>query len=75
MPVSEGYIIGQTTERNRSTVYGIYYFSMTETGAVFAPIMGLIIDRFGLYNSFTIASVAIVVVVLTCSAFLWGSRD
>jgi len=75
LPVSEAYIIGQTTERNRSTIYGIYYFSMTETGAVLAPIVGLIIDHFGFYNSFTIVSVAIVVVVLTCSAFLWSSRD
>jgi MFS family permease len=75
LPVSEAYIIGQTTERNRSTVYGIYYFSMTETGAIFAPIMGLVIDRLGFYNTFTIASVATVVVVLACSPFLWGSRD
>lgn len=75
LPVSEAYIIGQTTERNRSTVYGIYYFSMTESGAVLAPIMGLIFDHFGFYNGFTIASVAIVVVVLACSPFLQGSRD
>jgi MFS family permease len=75
LPVSEAYIIGQTTERNRSTVYGIYYFSMTESGAVLAPIMGLIIDHFGFYNGFTIASVAIGVVVLACSPFLRGSRD
>jgi MFS family permease len=75
LPVSEAYIIGQTTERNRSTVYGIYYFSMTESGAVLAPIMGLIIDHFGFYNGFTIASVAIAVVVLACSPFLRGSRD
>ena len=67
LPVSEAYIIGQTTERNRSTVYGIYYFSMTESGAVLAPILGLIIDHFGFYNGFTIASVAIAVVVLACS--------
>ncbi len=71
----EAYIIGQTTERNRSTVYGIFYFSMTESGAVLAPIMGLIIDHFGFYNGFTIASVAIAVVVLACSPFLRGSRD
>ena len=75
LPVSEAYIIGQTAERNRSTIYGIYYFSMTETSAVFAPLMGLIIDRFGFYTGFNIASVAIVIVVLACSAFLWGSRD
>ncbi len=75
LPVSESYIIGQTTERNRSTIYGIYYFSMTETGAVFAPIMGSLIDHFGFYNGFAVASVAIVVVVLACSPFLRGSRD
>ncbi|MDH4270029.1 MAG: MFS transporter [Dehalococcoidia bacterium] len=75
LPVSEAYIMGQTTERNRSTVYGIYYFSMTESGAVLAPIMGLIIDHFGFYNGFTIASVAIAVVVLACSPFLRSSRD
>jgi MFS family permease len=74
-PASEAYIIGQTTERNRSTVYGIYYFSMQESGAVLAPIMGLIIDHFGFYNGFTIASVAIGVVILACSPFLRGSRD
>jgi MFS family permease len=75
LPVSESYIIGQTTERNRSTIYGIFYFSMTGSGAVFAPIMGLIIDHFGFYNGFTIASVATAVVVLACSPFLRGGRD
>jgi len=75
LPVSEAYIIGQTTERNRSTVYGFYYFSMTESGAILAPIMGLIVDHFGFHNGFIIASVAIVVVVLACSPFLRGSRD
>ena len=75
LPVSESYIFAQTTERNRSTIYGIYYFSMTESGAVFLPVMGSLLDRFGFYTSFTIASVAIVVVVLACSPFLRGSRD
>jgi FSR family fosmidomycin resistance protein-like MFS transporter len=75
LPVSESYIIGQTTEQNRSKVYGIYYFSMTETGAVFAPIIGSLIDYLGFYTSFTIASIAIVVVVLVCSVFLWGRQD
>jgi len=75
LPVSESYIIGQTTERKRSTIYGIYYFSMTESGAVFAPVMGSLIDHFGFYNGFTVASVAIVVVVLACLPFLRGSGD
>jgi MFS family permease len=75
LPVSESYIIGQTTERNRSTIYGIYYFSMTESGAVFAPVMGSLIDHFGFYNGFTVASVAIAVVVLACLPLLRGSGD
>lgn len=75
LPVSESYIFAQTTERNRSTIYGIYYSSMTESGAVFAPVMGSLIDHFGFYTSFTAASVAIVVVVLACSPFLLRSQD
>ena len=74
-PASEAYIIGQTTERNRSTVYGIYYFSMQESSAVLAPIMGLIMDHFGFHSGFAVASVAIVVVALACSPFLRGRRD
>ena len=75
MPVSEAYIMGQTTSRYRSTVYGIYYFSMTETGAALAPVMGHLIDNLGFHTCFTIVSVAIVAVTLICSVFLWGSQD
>lgn len=75
MPVSEVYIMGHTTGRHRSTVFGIYYFSMQEAGAVLAPVMGYFIDHFGFYPSFSIASAAIVAVTLICSVFLWGSKD
>jgi len=74
MPVSEAYIMGETTERNRSLVYGIYYFSMTETSAVFAPIMGYLMDNYGFSNCFTWASIAIVVVTLILTPLLRGSR-
>ena len=75
MPVSEAYIIGQTTERHRSMIYGIYYFSMTETGAIFAPIMGHFIDNYDFYNCFTGASIIIAGVTLLCAFFLRGSRN
>jgi MFS family permease len=75
MAVSEAFIMGQTTERYRSTVYGIYYCSMTESGALIAPVMGYLIDRLGFYDCFTIAGVAAVVVTLICAAFLWGGRN
>jgi len=48
---------------------------MTESGAVFAPAMGFLLDRFGFYTSFTVASVAIIVVVLACLPLLRDSRD
>jgi predicted MFS family arabinose efflux permease len=74
LTVSESYIMEYTTERRRSTVYGIYYFSMTETGAVLAPVMGHMIDNYGFQTSFSIASIALVSVTLVCALFLWCSR-
>ena len=75
MPISEAYIIGETTERNRSFVYGFYYSTMTGTGAVFAPIMGHLSQTHGYANSFTWASIAIIAMTLVCSFFLRGSRN
>ncbi len=75
MPASEAYIVGQTSERRRSTVLGIYYFGGLEGGGILTLVLGYLIDQFGFYTSFTIASVALVVVTLVCSIWLWGSRD
>lgn len=75
MPVSEAYIVEQTSERNRSTILGIYYFSGMEGGGVLTPVMGYLIDQFGFYTSFTIAGAALVIMTLLCSIGLWGSRD
>lgn len=74
MPVSEAYIIGQTTERNRSLVYGIYYFSMTESSALLAPLMGYLMDNYGFSNCFTWASIAVVVVILVLAPLVRESR-
>ncbi len=75
MPAAESYIIGQAPKRHRSTIYGIYYSVGMEAGAILTPVMGYFIDRFGFYSSFTIASIAVVVVTLICSVFLWGKQD
>jgi MFS family permease len=74
MPVAESYIMGQTPARRRSTIYGIYYFAQMETGVVFAPLMGLVIDRFGYHVGFTGASIIAVAVTVICSVFLWGTE-
>jgi MFS family permease len=73
--VSEAYIIGHTSARHRSTVYGIFYFSSQESGAVFAPILGIVIDHFGFNYGFTIASVFIIILTLICAPFLKDSQE
>ncbi|MBA7493241.1 putative sulfoacetate transporter SauU [subsurface metagenome] len=75
LPVSEAYIVGQTSERHRSTVLGFYYFGGLEGSGVLTPVIGYLIDQFGFYLSFTIAGAAVVVVTFACAILLWGGRD
>jgi hypothetical protein len=65
----------QTSSRYRSTLFGVYYFTMHYTGAIFAPVMGGIIDRWGFNICFTISSGAVVLVTAVCSLFLRGSHN
>jgi len=74
-PVSEAYIIDQTSERNRSTILGIYYFGSMEGSGVLTPVIGYLIDHFGFYTSFTISAIALFVVTSVCAIWLWGSRE
>jgi len=75
MPVSEAYIVGQVSERRRSTVLGVYYFASRGGPGVLMPVMGYLIDQFGFSISFTIIGAALVVLTLGCAAFLWGKRS
>ena len=75
MPVSEAYIVGQTSEHNRSTILGIYYFGNIGGNGILTPVMGHLIDHYGFYISFTIAGATLVAVTLVCSTLLWGSPD
>ncbi len=75
MPVSEAYIIGQTTERNRSLVYGIYYFSMTESSALLAPLMGYLMDNYGFSSCFTWASIAAVMITLILAPLVKEGKE
>lgn len=68
-PVSETYLVGQTTARNRSTVLGMYYFSNYEGGGVLTPVMGYLIDRHGFDFSFSMASGALLFILFIC--WIW----
>jgi predicted MFS family arabinose efflux permease len=72
-PVSETYLVGQTTESNRSTVLGIYYFSTYEGGGVLTPVMGLLMDRYGFDVSFAIAGTTLLLLFFVCWIWLRGS--
>jgi FSR family fosmidomycin resistance protein-like MFS transporter len=75
MPVAEAFIMSQTSEHNRSTILGIYYFCGMEGSGLITPLVGFMIDRIGFYSAFTIMAASLVVVTLICSFWLWGSRD
>lgn len=75
MPVAEAYLVGQTSERNRSMIFGIYFFCVMEGGGILTPVIGYLVDQFGFYPSLSIAGAALVVVTLVCSIWLWGSPD
>lgn len=71
-PASEAYIIGQVSHRRRSSILGIYFSgSLVGAGAI-TPLLGYFIDHVGFSTSFTITGVALVVVSLACSIWLWS---
>ena len=74
MPVTEAYIVNQTSEHRRSTVLGVYYFVSAEGGGLLTPFMGYLIDLFGFYNGFTIAGASVAAMTLICSIGLWRTR-
>ena len=74
-PVTEVFIMNQSTARNRSTIYGIYYSTMQYTGAIFAPIMGGFIDRFGYAKMFSFAAWTVTAMAVVTALFIWDAKD
>ena len=74
MPVAESYLIGETSERKRSTILGIYYFGNMEGTGIITPALGYLIDQFGFEISFGIAGGVLLLSSIICSLFLWRGR-
>lgn len=75
MPVAEAYVISNTSQHNRSTALGIYYF-IAQGGAGFvSPVIGKLIDQYSFSVAFASIGAGLFVVVLVCSLFLWGHKD
>jgi len=76
MPVTEVFIMGQTPAKNRATIYGIYYFTMQYTGAIFAPIMGwLVPDHYSYSQIFLFSAIAVTAVSVITSFFIWDAKN
>ena len=71
-PATEAYIVGQASSHRRSSILGIYFSGGIMGAGAITPLLGYFIDHVGFSTSFTIAGVALVVVSLTCSIWLWG---
>jgi len=74
MPTSESYIAGNTPERRRATILGLYFSAGMEGSGLLIPVIGYLIDRVGFYSTFTIAGSMMGAVVVICSLFLWRNR-
>ena len=74
-PVTEVFIMSQSPAKRRSTIYGVYYSTMQYTGAIFAPIMGKFIDKYGYHTMFTFSAYAVTAVAVITSFFIWDAKD
>jgi MFS family permease len=76
MPVTEVFIMGQTPAKNRATIYGIYYFTMQYTGAIFAPVYGWLVPNIYSYEQvFFFSAVAVTAVSVVTSFFIWDAKN
>jgi MFS family permease len=75
MPVTEVFIMSQTPAKNRSMIFGLYYSTTQYTGAIFAPIMGGFIEKYGFNTMFTSSAIAVTAVAVITSLFYWDAKD
>jgi MFS family permease len=75
MPVSESYIIAHTSERNRSTVLGFYYFASRGGPGLLMPVMGYLFDKFGYQTGYSAVAATMVAVTIICALFMRKNRD
>ena len=74
MPTSESYIFGNVPAHRRATILGFYFFAGAETAGLFTPLIGYIIEKIGLYNTVSIISGSLAVIVVACALFMLKNR-
>ncbi|MBN1643718.1 MAG: MFS transporter [Dehalococcoidales bacterium] len=74
MPVTESYIISQTSSDKRSTVLGIYY-TISRGGPIISSLIGGIIAVSGFNTAFGILGISLFLISLTATIFLGKNRN
>jgi hypothetical protein len=72
MSASEAHFIGQSSEKYRSIVMGIYFFGAQEGRGLLTPLLGRLIDPFGFHAGFTATAVFLLLAVCICA---WWLRE
>ncbi|MBI4267509.1 MAG: MFS transporter [Chloroflexi bacterium] len=74
-PSAQAYILEHTPERHHSKIMAIYFAADNESAGLFVPLMGILIDQFGFYFSFTVVAATVVAVALLYVVFLRFNRS
>jgi len=70
MPTAEAHIASEVSERHRTTVLGIYFFSGMEGSALLTPLLGSAIDRWGFDSTFSGLGLVLGGLVVVCGVVL-----
>jgi len=70
MPVTEAYIIGNTSRKNRSTVLGIYYLISRGGPGLITVLLGWLTDRYGFHTAFGSAAACMGAVFAVCTVLI-----
>ena len=74
MPTAEAHIASEVTEKHRTTVLGIYFFSGMEGSALLTPLLGAVIDRWGFNVGLLSMAGGLLSIVLVCAVALFWLR-
>ncbi|TET26805.1 MAG: MFS transporter [Dehalococcoidia bacterium] len=70
MLITEGYIVTHTSPQRRSTILGIYFSASRGGPGLIIPLLGYIIDLWGFFTAFTIASATLLAIALASCVVL-----
>ncbi len=75
MPVSESFIVAETTPKIRTTMLGIYFFGGAMGGGLLTPVLGWMIDRIAFQESFRIMALILSVLAVVGTVAIIFTRS